>query len=108
MNYQHMRQPIKKRLQQLMISFWWRVSGLNNCYLVAKRLQQKVGGYFVERKTRHKHWWPFFKKHYLWLPPECPEKGKPCPYLISYVPRWKHEPKLPPPLFNGEIKRGDE
>ena len=82
-----------------------KVMKWNNCYFYAKWRQLRYGDYVLTRRSRHRHKWPFFKKHYLVLPRNV---GEQCPYLRGFVPFKDSLGNFPCPLFKGFVKKGDE
>lgn len=76
----------------------------NNCYFYAKWRQYKYGDYVLSRPSKHSHWWPLCRLHYVVLPKKI---GEQCPFIHSFVPDKDDLGKLPCPLFKGHIKKGD-
>lgn len=67
-----------------------------NCLCWALRQWRKHGGYLVIRRSRY-GWFP----HFLWLSADRQT-------LQSFVPDNPKHKKLPPPVFRGNVKSGDE
>lgn len=68
----------------------------NNCLCWALAKWKRYGGYIVMRKSNY-GWFP----HFLWL-------SKDRTQLESFVPDDPRHKVLPPPVFRGHVKEGDE
>lgn len=65
--------------------------------------------YRVDRRTNWNVWRIIRWRHYGLIPRLCPDHGKPCPHMLSYVPmEKKRKRRLPPLFFRGRVKIGDE
>ncbi len=78
---------------------------LNNCLFYALWRHLKYGDYIVIRRSRHAHWWPIGRYHYLVIDKDCVQE---CSCIKSFVPDKDDLGKLPCPLFRGHVKRGDK
>lgn len=71
--------------------------GYSNCLIFALWRLATRGGYLLMRRSRW-GWWP----HFLWAETLDPPRIEHYAPLGGGRPRW-----LPPPLFSGQILRGD-
>lgn len=75
-----------------------KIKFYSNCLFFALKRLFKSGGYIAFRKSRMGSWFP----HILWI------KDLKDAEIEHFVPTDTSDMRIPPPLFEGYIKRDDK
>ena len=98
---------MKRWIPRCVIDFFKRY---NNCLGWALiRWWNNPDSYLHIRITRMNKWRFVVWVHILWGPKNCPDYGRPCPYMMSFQPEEHYIKRIfPPAFFKGRVVAGDD